>query len=106
MSDERRTTNGELRNTQQAVRNLHPSVELHVEELVLEGFPAMDRAQLGAVVQQELTRLFAERGVPAGLAQGGEFARLDSGGFHVAPGSNVQVIGSQIAQAVYGGLGR
>jgi hypothetical protein len=88
-------------------RNPRPSVvELHIGELVLEGFPPMDRAQLGAVVQQELARLFAERGMPAGLAPGGEVASLDGGEFHVAPGSNAQMIGSQIAQAVYGGLGR
>jgi hypothetical protein len=86
-------------------RNPRPlGVELHIGDLVLEGFPAMDRAQLGAVVQQELARLFAERGVPAGLTHGGEVASLEGGEFHVAPDPNAQVIGSQIAQAIYGGL--
>jgi hypothetical protein len=89
------------------MRHPRPSVvELHIGELVLDGFPPLDRAQLGVVVQQELTRLFAERGVPAGLANGGEAASLDGGEFHVAPGSNAQAIGAQIAQVVYGGLSR
>ncbi len=89
------------------IRNLRSSaVELHIGELVLEGFLPLDRVQLGAVVQQELARLFAERGVPAGLAHTVEVASLDGGEFRVAPGSNAQAIGSQIAQAVYGGLGR
>lgn len=97
MSDERRTTDDELRNT-------HRSVELHIEALVLDDFAGIDRAEIHSVVQRELRRLFAERGVPAGLARGGEVARLDGGEFHVAPNSSTLVIGSQIAQAVYGGL--
>jgi len=83
-----------------------PVVELHIGELVLEGFPSLDQAQLGAVVQQELARLLAERGLPAGLARGGEVASLDGGEFQVQQGSKAPEIGAQIAQAVYGGLAR
>lgn len=82
------------------------SIDLHIGELVLDGFPHLDRAQLGAVVRQELVRLLAERGVPAGLSHGSMVASRDGGEFHLAPGSNAQAVGSQIAQAVYGGLGR
>ncbi len=80
------------------------SVELHIEELVLEGFPHLDRTQLGDAVRDELARLMAERGVPPGLAQGGTVARLEGGEFQVAPGANARTIGAQIAQAVYRGL--
>lgn len=84
----------------------HASLELHIGELVLDGFPALDRAQLGAAIQQELSRLCAERGVPASLGQAGQVASLDGGEFLMEPGATAQVIGSQIAQAVYRGLGR
>ncbi len=83
-----------------------PPVEVHIGELVLEGFPSMDQTQVGAVVQQELSRLFAEGGVPAGLARQGGIAGLDGGDFQLVPDSNAQAIGSRIAQAVYGGLSR
>jgi hypothetical protein len=83
-----------------------PVVELHIGELVLEGFPPLDQADLGAMVQQELARLLAERGLPAGLARGGEIASLDAGEFQVKQGSKAPEIGAQIAQAVYGGLAR
>ena len=63
-------------------------------------------SNLGAVVQQELARLLAERGLPADLARGGEVASLDGGEFQVKQGSKAQEIGAQIAQAVYGGLAR
>ena len=81
-------------------------MELHIGELVLEGFPHLDQAELGAMVQQELARLLAERGLPAGLARGGEVASLDAGEFQVKQSSKATEIGAQIAQAVYGGLGR
>jgi hypothetical protein len=91
-----------------------PDLEIHIEEIVLHGFDghsgvlpqSMDRSRIGAAVQSELARLFADRGVPAGLIHGGEVASLDGGEFHVAAGSRAQGIGAQIAQAVYEGLAR
>ena len=45
-------------------------------------------------MEQELTRLLADQGVPESLARGGEIANMDGGAFEVA----------QVARAVYGGL--
>lgn len=84
-------------------RDTRPSVELHIGELVLDGFPAIDRAHLGAIVQRELTRLFAEQGVPPSLTQGGEIPRID-GSLPTVSGLSTQAIGTEIAVAVYGGL--
>lgn len=81
-------------------------VELHIEELVLDGFPALDGARLGAIVQQELGRLFIQQGIPNGLEQRNMVARLDGGEFQAESDSDAQAIGAQIAQAVYGGLSR
>jgi hypothetical protein len=80
------------------------NIELHIEELVLEGFSPGDRYRIGEAVEQELTRLLADRGVPESLAQGGEVASVDGGAFEVAPGSRADVVGAQVAKAVYGGL--
>lgn len=82
------------------------NIELHIEELVLHGFESGDRYRIGAAVEAELARLFAEQGVPPSLAQGGEMAHLDGGTFDVAPGSTAEAIGAQVAQALYGGLNR
>jgi len=100
MSDQRRHPKIEVPNSSS------PILELHIGELVLEGFPHLDQAELGAVVQQELARLLAERGLPTGLACGGEVPSLDGGEFQVKQGSQAPEIGVQIAQAVYGGLAR
>jgi hypothetical protein len=82
------------------------NIELHIEELVLHGFSPGDRYRIGEAVEQELTRLLADRGVSQSLARGGEIGSVDGGAFEVAPGSRADVVGAQVAKAVYGGLGR
>ncbi|HEV2914387.1 MAG TPA: hypothetical protein VGX92_14010 [Pyrinomonadaceae bacterium] len=83
------------------------SVELHIEELVLRGFPAVDRHLIGEAFERELTRLFTERGAPHSLTQGGDIiARLNGGAFELRPGSDSETIGAQLARAIYGRLGQ
>lgn len=84
-------------------RVVPPNLNLHIEELVLHGFALGDRYLIGEAVHQELTRLFAEQGVPPSLAQGGEIERLDGGGFEMT-GMNAGAIGVRIAQSIYGGI--
>jgi hypothetical protein len=83
-----------------------PNLELHIENLILHDLPHLDQAQLSAVIQQELARLFTERGVPASLQQPHSVASLDGETFMVSPDASVETVGSQIAQAVYGGFSR
>lgn len=80
------------------------NIELHIEELVLHGFAPGDRYRIGAGVEAELARLFAEQGSLPSLAQGGEVAYLDAGAFEAAPGSRAEAIGIQVARAVFEGL--
>ncbi len=87
-------------------RNMRHAVELHIEELVLHGFAPQDGHRIGAAVEAELARLFAEPGMPPSLANGGEIAHLDGGAFEAATGSGAEAIGGQVAQALYGGLSR
>jgi hypothetical protein len=87
-------------------RDRRHAVDLHIEELVLDGFNPGDRHRIGAAVEAELARLFAERGVSPSLAWGAELATLDGGSFDVAPGAGPEQVGGQVAQAVYGGLNR
>ena len=82
------------------------NIELHIEELVLRGFSLGDRHRIGEAVEQELSRLLADRGVPQSLERGREIANMDGGAFEVAPDSRADVVGAQVAKAVYGGLRR
>jgi hypothetical protein len=81
-----------------------PNIELHIEELVLHGFAPGDRYEIGAAVERELARLFAEQGLPTSLSGGGDFARFNGGSFNVTPGSQAEAIGTRVAQSVYGGI--
>ncbi|HEX9867630.1 MAG TPA: hypothetical protein VGC99_03370 [Candidatus Tectomicrobia bacterium] len=82
------------------------SLEVYIEELVLHGFPTGDRYRIAEAVERELARLFAEQGVPPSFTRGADIPRLDGGGFEVAQGSKPEVIGAQVAEAVYRGLSR
>ena len=80
------------------------NVELRIGELVLHGFPPSDRQRIGGAMERELARLFAEKGIPPSLGQGGEASRLDGGAFEVKPSFGAEAIGVRVAQAVYQGL--
>lgn len=80
-------------------------IDLRIEELVLQGFNHLDQAELGAGVQEALSQLFAERGVPAAWEQNGQVEALDGGTFTLQPDAGAGDIAGQIAQAIYRGFG-
>lgn len=89
------------RTTQDKRAAERPSFVITIDELVLEGFAASERYNIGEAVAQELTRLF-ETGAAndAWLAARGQDA-LDAGAFSYVPTARSDTVGVQIAQAVY-----
>jgi hypothetical protein len=81
------------------------NVTLHIERLVLDGLDVRpgDRPRLQAAVEAELARLLGEGGIAPGLAEGGAVPALRGG--TVQAGGGGSQLGTQIAQAVYGGIG-
>ncbi len=82
------------------------NIELHIEELVLNGFKHSDRYEIGEAVERELTQLFKEQGIPPSFSRDGDTARLDAESFKMGDNSKAPMIGAQVAQAVYGGFRR
>ncbi|MDD5094797.1 MAG: hypothetical protein PHV74_10530 [Dehalococcoidia bacterium] len=82
----------------------NPSIQLHIEELVLHGFPAMDRDRIARSVEQELTRLLQQEGIPAGWQQGAAIPSIDAGDFTMGRGATPEGIGRQISRNLYGGM--
>jgi hypothetical protein len=82
------------------------SIHLHIDELILHGFPPVARYRIAEAVQQELTRLLSEGHDPSVLSQGGEYYRLDAGRFELRRDARPEQIGAQVAQTVYRGLAR
>ena len=80
------------------------NLELHIEELILHGFMGIDQACIGAMVEHELTRLLAEKGLPRSLTTRREIAYLNGGIFEMAPSTKPEIVGTQVAQAIYRGI--
>ena len=84
------------------------NVNLNIERLVLEGFQLRPGEHLvvRASAERELSRLFSEGGISRELLSGGAVPRLAASDIHVAGDADAGAIGRQIAQAVYGGIGK
>lgn len=80
-------------------------IEIHIDELVLEGVAPGDRHRVAEAVAHELARLTADRGLPSAATRSHTVDRVDAGalpaGRHGQPGA----LGTQIALAVHEGLG-
>lgn len=87
-----------------------PEIELHIDQLVLHGFPESQRQRIGEEMQRELHRLLAERGLPARLAaaesggRAGHTKSLRAGAFQLTAHTGPQVTGQRIAQSVFNAL--
>jgi hypothetical protein len=82
------------------------SVELHIEELVLHGFPPGDRLRIAQAIERELAQLLVTQGAPPLVTRDQNLARLDAGAFEVEQGARPERIGLQVARSVYGGMDR
>ncbi len=84
------------------------NINLHIERLILDGLPIepRQRAQVQAAVETELARLLVAGGVNSGLLSGGALPSLRAGAIQLTNESNARQLGTQIAGAVYGGIGK
>jgi hypothetical protein len=85
-----------------------PEIRLHVERLILDGVnvPPGQGHLLQASVEAELARLLAEGGVSPRLAAGGALPQVFAKSIQWTNDSDVVGLGGQIAQSVYGGIGK
>ncbi len=84
------------------------NINLHIGSLVLDGIsvPPHQRPALQQAVESELARLLSEQGLGSGLAGGGAWRELPGRTIQVPEGNDPVAFGKQIAQAVFGGIGR
>lgn len=83
-----------------------PTIRVHIERLVVNGLAVRDRDALGAAVQTELTRLFADQGWGNAPAASLEAKRVDGGTLRSSARPRENDLGRQIGAAVHGGLTR
>lgn len=89
---------------QSASRNPQPSIEVHIEELLLHGLP-LTRGQgsdVQAAVETELARLLTEQGLSRFAA--GTTPHLSARSIELTNDNKIAHVGHQIAQAICGSL--
>jgi hypothetical protein len=91
-------------NSQPSTFNSQPSVELHIEELVLHGFAPGDRYEIGDAVERELARLLGDQGVPISLRSENATDEIRGATFNTQQNAKPVAISQQIAQAIYQGF--
>ncbi|PYI96432.1 MAG: hypothetical protein DMF00_14925 [Verrucomicrobia bacterium] len=80
--------------------NPQPSVELHIDELVLHGFAPTERHAIGDTVESELRELLVkQQSLPLSLANR-EIDRIDAGEFEIASGAAAPTSGRRVAEAI------
>jgi hypothetical protein len=75
-------------------------VIVHIDRLTLTGFRPEDRHAVSAGLQQELTRMFADREAVSGLSAIGNLSRLRVSDVPLGHGRPPSRAGQEIAQAI------
>lgn len=77
----------------------HANVELHIDELVLYDVDVAQRQRVAAAIEQALTQMLAEQGMPGDLNAG--TLAIDANTIQVSAGAKADAIGAQVAQSIH-----
>ncbi len=85
---------------------LRPTIELRIDELILDGFDAPNGDRIGAALQRELSRLISSGDLVHLAGNPIQVDSLNAGTFHLEPDAHPNYIGQRLAHRVYGQLAR
>jgi hypothetical protein len=77
-----------------------PCIEVHIEELVLDGFAPGDRSQIAKALRRELLLRLAQGEIPRILERDAQIQVLDAGVVDINPNTRAEKIGARVGQAV------
>jgi hypothetical protein len=83
---------------------VRPRVEIVIDELILHGFSPAERYSIGDSLTQELEQLIVEQGYQA--HENVDIPVLKTAPVKLQSNAKPGMVGSQVAQAVFGGLKR
>ena len=81
-----------------------PAIDVRIDELLLHGINGTDRFRIANAVQGELTRILSEQGLPESFQSSWSRERLAGGALSLERITRGEMLGNQIAQAVYRGV--
>jgi hypothetical protein len=93
-----------MRNQNLEVRSQKSEINLHIDELVLHGFAPCEKNHIRDALEKELSRLFSAQSNFSNLSKSTLRDRVDGGNFRMANSATPNVVGAQIAGAVFGGI--
>ena len=93
-------------NLQFSTFSSQPSIEVHIDELVLHGFAPSDRYAIREAVERQLAQWLVEQGVPSLLRVDRATDEIRGPTFNISQKTRPPAIGREIAQAVYRGFGQ
>lgn len=82
------------------------SLDVRIEEMVLRGFPAVDRELLVSAIASELERLVELEGMPLAPAHSLTGRRLVRGTVRRQSADDTPSLGTEIGRAIYDGIVR
>jgi hypothetical protein len=80
-------------------------IELHIEELVLHGFPLRDRHEISDYICHELRQLIIDRGLPRSFGRDLALRNLRGNEINLASTMVPANVGAEIARSVYASFG-
>jgi len=80
------------------------NIEIYIERIVLEGFDHLNRSVLNQAIQQHLTAVLTEQGLPERLTGMREVNKLNGGHIHLPSIPTTGNIGKSIAGGIYQGI--
>lgn len=80
------------------------AVSVHIETLVLHGFPSGSRHDIGDALQGELARLLVEHDMAETIVERGQGPVIDGGSFTLPARADARTSGEGIAQRVHASL--
>ena len=84
------------------------NINLHIDRVVLEGLniQAHERSFVEASLKTELVRLFAAGGVSESVIAESTLGRISASGIRLTENNDASNLGEQIAQSIYGEIGK
>lgn len=79
-------------------------IRIYIEKVVLDGFEGTNVKDLKKVIQEHLTALITEQGLPDGLSGQSYYGRLYGGQIEINTNPKTEGIGPGIAGGIYHGI--
>lgn len=80
------------------------TIELFIDELILDGFAPSERYAIVEALERELTNLFTQNDFVSTEARSTDIDRLNAGQVHLRPQVTPDAVGEKVAGAVFSGI--